>query len=359
MRAFPILALVGCSAVVACASESARPDLAILPPNPVPAQGGELPDVGSLPLAGQFTFTGPTALGSASVDMAPVLPFDELPMSFGGGSFDVTVDGVNFASDTGDSVATVLPASLLGADFAHFGVYLDEDASQLGTDVQVLVPAGDVVAGTTVALDGVERVAVFFHGDLSQPEPEIAAAAVVGTVTFTAGSVEDGATLTASVAGQFGPITFDDIEPGSLEPGDYLLAFLSPAIVYCDGSLVGQESAFAGVSLAQLGFGSGVVTIESVTATEVSVAGAPIQAGFGKSPLVLGGSPDVPPGVVYAEVGLIGSGPASTDKLGHYLALDSAGAGEGLAYGGAGAAYATASHDGYCAVSYGVSLTSI
>src|SRR5436309_731032 len=88
------------------------------PWNPTPMVGQTLskqgrfpkvPGVGGLPFpSGGYAFKGAPAPGSASFDGAIVWdPAGPDPTTFGGGSYDVTVDGTDYTSPTGDSLAMV------------------------------------------------------------------------------------------------------------------------------------------------------------------------------------------------------------------------------------------------------------
>lgn len=355
------LALGGPS--VACSNDGAN---GFMPPNPVPPQG-RVPDTGgSVPFlsAGGFHFLGPTAAGGATLDQTPVSSPDEEPLE-GSGTFDVTVSGVSYTSDAGLGFAAVVN-DLDGQEYAVFAILEEEgDPSGVGAAlasmVYVIAPADEVLPGATIQLDGRDRLALFFHGDMNQPEPDVSAAAVSGAVVIDAGSGVIGSVLTASVAGDFGPIDFSELDGfgggggGSISAGSYMMTFLEPGDVYCEGSLAGHEADFAGVGLVDLGFGSGIVSVETPAQGEVIVSGPSIQAGFGASDLAL--ASDDGSWMVYGVTEGGGAGPGGTEKLGAYLALDGGSASPSLVTGGAGAGFGTSAGDGWCTVSYGVQLS--
>ena len=324
-----------------------------LPPN------GGLPEQGQVPTSvfsfgGSFTFTGPTAPGSASFVAAPISDPDQ-PANEGTGSYNVTLDGTNFSGALG-SMAFVIDD---GTEYLVIGGYrlYDQAPKELLEQVVVIVKASDFAPNGTVALDGIDRVALFGFGEASAEEPEVVGAAISGTVTFGAGSLAVGDTINASVQGDFGPIQLDPgpAPTGNIAPGNYTASVdaISKA-VYCDGTLAGQESAFAGVTAASLGLTGGAVSISGIQPDgSITVAG-PGVAGVGASTLSL---TDYDGGIWAAIVDTSSPGPANTTLAGRFFVLDANTATPTTVDGSIGVGYVTASDDGSCSVVFPTSLT--
>ncbi len=302
-----------------------------------------------------FMLNGPTAPGSASFTGAPVTDEQTQPTTSGSGALSITVDGVAYAAPALDSIAILLAdgptpyVALVG-----YANRPGPNATTLVDEVIVIVPQSDVVAGATVALDGQDRVALFASGDEAAAQPSVFAAAVTGSVTFTNGGVTLGGTLSATVAGDFGSVDFVDPGPGTggtLTDGGYSLDVIGPADVYCDGTLAGQESAFASITAASLGLGNGSVAIGN---GGLAISGAPIAAGFGLPSLDLA---EIDTGLFGGFIDENVAGPAGTTRAGKYLVLDASTASATFVNGGIGAAYMNAAQDGQCSVAFGATLT--
>ncbi len=303
-----------------------------------------------------FMINGPTAPGSASFSSAPVTDEQTEPTTSGTGALQITVDGVAYAAPALDTFAILLAdgstpyVALLG-----YAERPGPNATTVVDEVIVIVPQSDVAAGATVALDGQDRVALFASGDAAADQPSVFAAAVTGSVTFTGGGVALGGTLSATVAGDFGSIDFVDPGPGTgggtLTDGAYSLDVVGPAEVYCDGTLAGQEAAFASITAASLGLGNGSVAIGN---GGLAISGAPIAAGFGLPSLDLS---EVDSGLWAGFIDENVAGPAGTTRAGKYLVLDASTASATFVNGGVGAAYLNAAQDGQCSVAFGATLT--
>jgi hypothetical protein len=141
-------------------------------------------------------------------------------------------------------------------------------------------------------------------------------------------------------------------------PGSYAVQFLDPSMTMCTGALVGQERSFDVVTRAASGLVDGDVTLTAPTAATLTIAGAPITAGWGQGSVDLVLDASGPPPIWSVVVtGNFGAGPAATTRIGTGLALDPATA---LAVGGvqgeAAALYANVVGDGQCAVTFGALL---
>ncbi len=301
-----------------------------------------------------FMITGPTAPGTASFASAPVTEPESEPTSSGTGALQLTVDGQPYAAPTLDSFTFLLDdptASYLA--MVGYAERPGPNASTLIDQVIVIVPQSDFAIGATVALDGNQRVALFASGDASADGPSVFAAAVTGSVTFTAGSPTVGGTISASVAGDFGSIDFVDPGTGSgggtLSDGVYTLTVTSGADVYCEGSLAGQEAAFASITAADLGLTGGAVAIGN---GGLAISGAAIVAGFATASLDLS---EFDTGLFAGFTDETAPGPVGTTFVGKYVVLDGGSASPTFVNGGVGAGYVTA--DGQCSVAFGATLT--
>ncbi len=356
MRTLTSLLLVATAA--ACTSPVDRsivpPDRGVRPVYSVPGGSSGASDLLFGPGA-RFVFNGATAPGTASFVGAPVLDQDDEPTSSGGGAANVTVDGQLYSVTAFDSFAVLLEDSTTYVALLGYVERPGPSASSTIDEVIVIVPASDVVAGSSVALDGGDRLALFVSGDPEAGAPEVLAAAVTGNVTFTAGAPTAGSTVSATLAADFGSIELVDEGPptGSttLADGSFSLALGTSADVYCEGSLAGQESAFASITAASLGFADGTVTIGGSGTT---IAGSPIASGFGAPSLAL---ENVDTGLYAAFSEENAAGPAGTTLVGKYIVLDATSASATFINAGVGAGYITANDDGQCTVAYGAALT--
>lgn len=337
----------------------------------VTVRTGQTPDLGNGPLfssAGAFSTSGPVNPGTASYAAAPVIDWQSNtgPSSVGTGTWtSIQVGGSTYNSSNADAVAAIFPDGS-GVDYLVLSAFTEEldptTGVTIGTVMHVMVPASDFSIGGSVNLDGVDRLAIFARGDISLPEPQISAAAVTGTVTFSAGGLALGDLITADLAGDFAEFTWPS-QPqqpppaqNNLTPGSYTLTYDPTPNVYCDGTLAGQEPAFAAVTLASIGFTNGPVTLTagSVAGT-FEISGSPITSGYGVASLTLEGFPDAP-AVVGGFVNGSGGGPNGTTFAGTYLAFDGASATPTAAGGWAGAGYMTPAQDGFCQVDFLVDL---
>jgi hypothetical protein len=366
--------------LIACGTDKPVPAPVIkLPPGGGVATLPHVPGGGAIPHlfggsgnAGSFTFTGPTAPGSASYSDAPVVdPNGGPPGSGGGGSIDVTIGGTAYLAPSTESAAFVVQ-DLDGTDyFALDGFYLYNDAAGVenATEVIAIVLKSDFVVGAPIAFDGIDRVALFAAGPTRADAPAVIGAAITGALTITSGQAVIGSTITATVSGDFGPIDFvpdgggggsgsggGGGGPSTLVAGNYTLAIAGPSQVYCDGTLAGHEADFAAIGLGDLALVGGPVALAIQDASNVTLDGAAIAGGFGATPLALS-SVDTPQGLFAGFVDASGAGPDATELVGKYLVVDGSTATATFVDGGAGAGYATADRNGTCTVAFGASLT--
>lgn len=336
-------------------------------------RGGHAPNVGArlFSNAGAFTFPNGTAPGVAHADLAPVVDSQNgnIPPVLGSGGWDLNVAGVQYTEAAAESVAEVFvddtgtPYLVVSA----FKLVVDAlTGAEIGTVVHVIVPSADFAVGATVNLDGNDRLALFATGDLSLPDPSVAAAAASGSVTFNAGSLALGDTITFTLSGDFGEIAWQSQQPpppppppvGNIAAGNYTLAFDSNLYVQCDGSLIGQDAAFLALNLAGVGFSDGPITVTALTIDQLELSGAAISAAYGAGPLLVAASLDAPPGTYFgmSELNQTGAGPLGTDLAAAYLLLDDANASLAGVPGQAGLFFMTADSTGYCSVDFGAAL---
>ncbi len=307
---------------------------------------------------GSFMINGPTAPGTGSFSGAVMTALDTEPTASGTGALAVTIDGQNYAQASLASFGFSLDDGSGASTYLALVGYAERPSSSGATlidEMVVIVPQADFAVGATVALDGQERVALFLSGDPADEQPSVYAAAVTGTVTFTSGSLALGSTVSATVAGDFGSIDFVDPGPGpgptgaTLVDGAYALDVTGAAEVYCDGTLAGQEAAFASIAAADLGLADGAV---SIGGGGLAISGPAIAAGFGTPSLDLS---EVGTDMFAGFTDENAPGPVGTTLVGKYLALDAGSASSTFVNGSVGAGYVTA--DGQCSVAFAATLT--
>ena len=333
--------------------------------------GGEVPNLGGGPLfsnAGAFTFPNGTNPGSATFVAAPVIDWmsNVPPTSFGSGTWaNIQVAGTTYSENNAESMAGVMPDDQ-GTDYLVLSAYTEVTdpvtGITTGTVVHVLVLASDFSPGGSVALDGVDRLAIFATGDISLPDPQVAAAAATGTVTFTAGGLNLGDLITADVAGDFGEIHLEQLTAASAADHQQPDAGeLHPELRSGVARLLRWNARRPGARFCRRDAGEPQLHGGSVTLAagalpgSFDISGAPISSGFGTSTLTLESFPDAP-GVVGGFTNATGTGPANTTFMGTYLALDGSTASATQAAGWAGAGYMNAAQDGFCQVDFMVEL---
>ncbi|MEO8700543.1 MAG: hypothetical protein ABI867_10890 [Kofleriaceae bacterium] len=304
-------------------------------------------------MGSSFVVTGPTAPGDATFVSAPYSLGDIGPT--GDGDLHVTVDGQLYAAATLDSFAF----GLTDDDDVPYLALIDYKETPGPSDtmidgVVVIVPASDFAVGATVALDGNQRLALFDHGPRTTGSPHVFAAAVTGSVTFTAGTATLSGTVSAAVSGDFAPIEFvpgpgDAGNAGTISDGTYTLAVQASPAVHCEGSLAGHEAAFSSVTAASLGLAGGAVTLTR-SDDVLAISGAPITAGYGVPSL------DLQPlaGIFVGSTSDHAPGPAGTTFVGKYVVLDATTASPQFINAGLGAGFVNS--DSQCSVSFGATL---
>lgn len=212
LRSHSLLCLV--LSVGACASDPDLDETSSETPQPGDAKE---PD-GSIPpgfaLSGGFNFTGPAAPGSAAFSGAPVWDFlvGEPPLDFGTGTYEVSAGNIQYAGDALESLGLLWTDDDGEQYLAVDGIaFFDLVGVEQYEQVTLFVKSTDFALNAPISLDGTDRVALFASGPADENEPEVLAAAVTGTVTFTAGgaadgSVIDGSLVSATLEADFGPI---------------------------------------------------------------------------------------------------------------------------------------------------------
>ncbi|HEY4181949.1 MAG TPA: hypothetical protein VGM90_34130 [Kofleriaceae bacterium] len=352
---------------VACTNSSDSPTIVPTPPDHGVHSVITLPQGGAASAlfgpGATFLIHGPTAPGSASVTGAPVLASPDDGANPGSGAFDLTVDGTNYAATSSVQSLAFLDDEGSGTQYAEIIGFAERDSGSATVvdEVVVIVRASDVTPGATIALDGVDRIALFVSGDESASEPSVFAAAETGSVTISAGTGAVGSSISLSVTGDFGSVQFVDDPTGGgggggdptapLIDGAYSLSISGTADVYCDGSLAGQESNFASITPASLGLTNDDVALSN---GGLAIAGGTITTAFGASPFALADSGD---GYVIGSTDENAAGPAGTTLIGKFIAFDKASASATFVNGAVGAGYVV--DDGQCSISFSTTLTGL
>jgi hypothetical protein len=123
---------------------------------------------------GTFNFTGPTAPGTGSVTSAPVADPNNQSPSYGTGAYDVTISGTHYTGAMQSEAMSV--DDRMGSTYLVFGgynLYTDASAVERVDQLVVIVEQSDFAVGGTVALDGVDRVALFATGPTSAQDPDL------------------------------------------------------------------------------------------------------------------------------------------------------------------------------------------
>jgi hypothetical protein len=270
------------------------------PRSPTHASVPDLGDGMLMVRSGEYELLGPTGHGTAAFDGAVIFDAttDAPPSAAGTGSFSLELEGTRYESVDLSSIAAVLPeAGAAGETYLVIGGFeLSTDASgrEIGSALWAMVPVTDVAAGATITLDGERALAYFGTGPIDGESPELVAVTASGSLTFgddVPAALEVGASLSASLEGEFGRIDVTDpgpdpgpgpgITPTVLAAGDYTLTFAAASPeVYCDGALAGRESELASLGPAALGLVGGAVSAASPDARTISLSGAAIEASF-------------------------------------------------------------------------------
>jgi hypothetical protein len=313
--------------------------------------------------SGDFVFTGATTPGGATYTAAPY--FDPSrsgtgPITGGGGSLAISINGTSYAAPTIDTIATTFTDDT-GTAYVVLDGYVEYPDGSGGTSASVVVAfakQSDFAIGATIALDGIDRVALFANGPATGNDPTLVAAAITGSLHITAGALVDGATVTAELQGDFGQI---DMPTGggttpvtNIVAGDYTLAVDATGQVACADALVGHEADFAAVTLGDAAIVGGAVTVTLPSTSPVAVSGPAIQGSFATASLAL----DAVDTTTFAGItDQTGVGPAGTTLAGKFLAVDDGTATATTIGAWAGVIYTTADRSGTCTVSFPATLT--
>jgi len=304
-----------------------------LDPDPTDRTVGRLPggSAGAMLLSlesGWFELTGPAEPGTASLTDAPMWdPFNSEmpPFGVGGGTLDVTVSPEHYTASDGDAFVARFTDDE-GTEYLVLSVFSETlvGGEHWQNNVAVIVPLSDFAPDGTVALDGMDRIAVFAAGP-DGPEPTVVAVAITGTVTFGEGSTEIDGHLSATVAADFAPATIAEAPGGGegvpLVPGSYDLVINLVPEVFCGGTMSGHEDSFAGTTLDEVGAADGEVTLSLPTEGTVELAGAAMGAAFG-DPVSLDAIAN-PPDTYVALTDLgVATGPDSTVLAGAYWLIE-------------------------------------
>ncbi len=148
-------------------------------------------------------------------------------------------------------------------------------------------------------------------------------------------------------------------------PGVYSLTFLDPIQTSCDGTLIGNEAMFSGITRASANLVDGTVTLSAGTATLITVSGTPITTAFGQPSIDLvpnpaASPPDFPQTIWDTNVMRdFGVGPLATLHDVRYFGIDAATAGTPAMMEAAVALfYETSDMSGYCYGVFGAALAS-
>jgi hypothetical protein len=263
-------------------------------------------------LSGTITLTNNSGPGTATFTAAPVFNQDADPTvapSFGSGAFSVLISGTTYASTTAQSAYTTEPDES-GNSYLLLNLFA-QDSGNNGQELTVITPASSFVAGGTVALDGVNSVAVFGAGDVTQPQPSFYAVATTGTVTFAATASLTG-TIDATLTATFTQAQIDSPDggdptrspdggttppPTSAPIPDGTYAFVDDAAtqVQCYGALVGKEGDFSSLAPATWAFSGSSITVTNTNGIP-TVSAPGLATIFGQTSLTLsGGDPGGPP----------------------------------------------------------------
>jgi len=339
----------------------------------LPSLGGGMPHLQS----GEIMLTGDTGPGSATFTGAGLAPIDgSAPPSFGTGSFSVTLASTTYAATAAQSMFATLPDPS-GTSYLVLGVMADDPSAGRVQLVYAVVKQSDFVAGADVALDGVDRYALYVAGPETAEDPDTLAVASTGTLHIAATSTLSGpidatldATFAAADPSALAPDPSDPSDPRDpSDPGDpgpdggtatpptagtYTLHFGALGDVQCQGSLAGKEADFQALAPASFGFSDLSVTI-SVTAGAVTIAGgAPFAAAFGASSAALTSDDGSPFWQFFGDVAG-GAGPDGSTLGYAMLGLD---ASSPSPYAGQAAVIFTlADRNSYCAVGYDATFT--
>lgn len=279
--------------------------------------------------SGSIMLTGDTGVGTATFAHAPRFDYDAPNPTFGDGTFAIHVGNDTYSATTVASVFDIAEDET-GTSYLLVGA-MSESPTRFEV-VYTVVKASDLAGGASIALDGVDRWALYVAGPIDSDDPDTVAVATTGTVTFGPTATSAGpldATLDATF--QRAEVTPEPTQPpsdGGTEPVDPPRAPTAGAYtlqtadvrVDCTGALVGKEADFAALNAASGFQGLGVQL--AVSGSQVTLSGAGFSEWFGVNPIVF----EPTEGVWQSVNGLTGgaAGPDGTTRWGGMVALDAA-----------------------------------
>lgn len=344
-----------------------------------PPDHASVPDFGGGVLmveSGDFAFTGETAHGEATFVGAVLFDptVEEPPGAAGVGGFSIEVDGAVYEAADLSTIGAVLPDAGEGGEtylvLGGFRLETDATGRDVGSVIWAMVPESDVAAGATVTLDGERTLAYFAAGPVDSESPELVAITASGTLTFgddVPATFEVGASLSASLEGEFGRVDVTDpgpgpgpgpgIDPTGITEGDYTLAFAgTSAEVFCDGTLAGHEGDFAGLGPDALGIEGGAVTVTSSDVRTITLSGAAIETSFGAPVLETSWQDDALFYIGFADHGGVGMGGGTRVGSFAFLAPEDDASGRALFVGAVFAADPASPDAGQCQIGWEATL---
>jgi len=325
--------------------------------------------------SGQIMLTGETGAGTASFTATP--RWDDsrtdptAAPSFGTGAFALTLGTNSYSSTTPQSIFDVLSDDSSATQYLVLGLLDQSDASNRAQMVYAIVKQSDFVAGADIALDGVDRYALYVGGAIDQDQPDTLAVASTGTIHIGAGSALDG-TIDATLSATFATADVSALDPsdpsdpsspdgGVAAPapaaGSYALHFAANGEVQCDGALAGKEADFSALSLASYGFVDQTVQIAVVTG-EVDLSGTQLVTAFGDNSLAMQASSDGPSGwVAVANPSDALAGAHGTTREASFLTLDTVASATAPYAGYAGVYFVLPDRSGSCSIAADVTYT--
>ena len=375
-----LLLLLTSATLAACSGSAASPSDITIPPSTTstpthvvlpPLAGGAMPKLQS----GTIMLTGETGTGTASFTATP--RWDESRTdptagpSFGSGAFSLTLGTSSYAASAPQSIFDVLSDDTSTTQYLVLGLLDQSGTSNRAQMIYAIVKQSDFAPGADVALDGVDRYALYVAGALDQDRPDTLAVASIGTIHFGAASALDG-TIDATLSASFATADVSALDPtdpadpsspdgGVTVPaptaGSYAMHFTASGDVECDGALAGMEADFSALPLPSYGFVDQTVQI-TVATGEVELSGSQLASGFGDNSLALQASSDGPGGwVAVANPTNALAGPHGTAREASFLTIDTVASATAPYAGYAGVYFVLPDRSGSCSIAADVSYT--
>ncbi|CAN5801864.1 hypothetical protein BH11MYX2_BH11MYX2_08170 [soil metagenome] len=155
----------------------------------------------------------------------------------------------------------------------------------------------------------------------------------------------------------------DDASAESFVPGSYALALLDPSDANCDGSLVGMEASFTGVTPASQNVVPGVIDLATVADDQIRLTGAAISSAFNAPSIDLrpdpqSTQPDFPASIWDADIAMdFGTGPLATLQAERFFGIDQATAHDALLQAAVALLFVTSDQAGACTITVSATLT--